>query len=87
MDLHALQEACGLNPYRDLPMHVSDILLECARECARLSSQSRDKRVGLALFEVSARLFSAALGDAELATDDSLAAPRPALHVVSVAGE
>jgi hypothetical protein len=68
-------------------MHVSDVLVECAQECARLSRECRDKKIGLALFEVSARLYSAAVHDAELIVDDTKAASRPASRAGIVAGE
>jgi hypothetical protein len=61
-------------------MHVSDVALECAQECARLSRQCPDRQMGLALFEISARLFSAATQDAELIADDTRATSGPALH-------
>jgi hypothetical protein len=47
-------------------MHVSDVLLECSKECARLSREFHDEKVATALFEVSARLLAAATHDAEL---------------------
>ena len=68
-------------------MHVSDVLVECAQECARLSRECRDKQIGLALFEVSARLYSAAVHDAELIVDDTEAASRPAACAGVGAGE
>jgi hypothetical protein len=68
-------------------MHVSDVLVECAQECARLSRECRDKKIGLALFEVSARLYSAAVDDAELIVDDTQFTSRPAPRAGAVAGE
>jgi hypothetical protein len=68
-------------------MHVSDVLVECAQECARLSRECRDKKIGFALFEISARLYSAAVHDAELIVEDTQAASRPAPCVCVVAGE
>ena len=68
-------------------MHVSDVLVECAQECARLSRECRDKKIGLALFEVSARLYSAAVHDAELIVDETRATSRPAPCADVVAGE
>jgi hypothetical protein len=68
-------------------MHVSDVLVECAQECARLSRECRDKKIGLALFEVSARLYSAAVHDAELIVDDTRAVSRPAPRAGNAAGE
>jgi len=68
-------------------MHVSDVLVECAQECARLSRECRDKKIGLALFEVSARLYSAAVDDAELIVDDTQSASRSAPRAGAVAGE
>ncbi|MGC2024263.1 MAG: hypothetical protein WA677_05855, partial [Bradyrhizobium sp.] len=38
-----------------IAMHGSDILLECSRECARLSRDCHDEKVAATLFEVSAR--------------------------------
>jgi hypothetical protein len=76
-DLHASNRPCGFNPYQELPMNLSDVVLECATECARLSRESRDKQIGFALFEISARLFSAATCDAELLVEDAHAAAQP----------
>jgi hypothetical protein len=61
-------------------MPVSDILLECSRECARLSRDCRDEKVALTLFEISARLPAAATHDAELVMEDARAAPQSDLH-------
>ena len=66
-------------------MHISDVAMECAHECARLSRECRDKEIGFALFQISARLFSAAARDAELLVADAkmttkstlLASPQP----------
>jgi hypothetical protein len=68
-------------------MHVSDVLLECARECARLSRECPDKQMSSTLFEISARLFSAATQDSELVVDDPEAASRPALRPGCADGE
>jgi hypothetical protein len=68
-------------------MHVSDVLLECSKECARLSRECRNKQVADALFEISARLLSAATHDAELAVDDAQATSQPDLYVGSFRGE
>jgi hypothetical protein len=57
-------------------MHVSDILLECAKECARLSRECGDEPIAAALFEISGRLLSAATCDAELLMEDAQAMPR-----------
>jgi hypothetical protein len=57
-------------------MHVSDVLLECAKECARLSRECGDERIADALFAVSARLLSTATYDAELVMDDAGATPQ-----------
>jgi FixJ family two-component response regulator len=61
-------------------MHVSDVFLECSKECARLSRECGDEQISAALFEISARLFSAATRDADLVTDDAQAASQPASH-------
>lgn len=61
-------------------MPVSDILLECSRECARLSRDCRDEKIAVTLFEISARLLAAATHEAELVVDDVHAAPLPDLH-------
>jgi FixJ family two-component response regulator len=61
-------------------MHVSDVFLECSKECARLSRECGDEQISAALFEISARLFSAATSDADLVTDDTQAASQPALR-------
>jgi hypothetical protein len=79
--LSCLQQVCGLDPDQELPMHISDVVMECAHQCARLSRECRDKEIGLALFEISARLFSAAMREAELSVGDAQAASKPALHV------
>jgi hypothetical protein len=52
-------------------MHVSDVLLECAKECARLSRECGDERIADALLAVSARLLATATYDAELVMDDA----------------
>jgi hypothetical protein len=51
-------------------MHVSDILLECSKECARFSRECGDEKLAGELFQMSARLFQAAAHDAELVNDD-----------------
>jgi hypothetical protein len=61
-------------------MHVSDILLECSRECARLSRECREEKIAVTLLEISARLLSAATRDAELIIDDVHATPQSNLH-------
>ena len=58
-------------------MHISDVAMECAHECARLSRECRDQEIGFALFEISARLYSAATHDAELLVADAQATPKP----------
>jgi FixJ family two-component response regulator len=58
----------------ELPMHVSDVFLDCSRECARLSRECGDKQISAALFEISTRLLSAATRDADLVTDEAQAA-------------
>lgn len=61
-------------------MPVSDILLECSRECARLSRECGDEKVAAALFEISARLLSAATHDAELIVEDAHATSQSDPH-------
>jgi hypothetical protein len=61
-------------------MNVSDILLDCSKECARLARECRDARVTVALSDISLRLFLAATRDAELVQDDTQATSQPALH-------
>lgn len=61
-------------------MHVSDILLECSRECARLSRECHDRKIAVTLFEISARLLSAATHDAELVAGDAQATSQSDLH-------
>ncbi len=62
-------------------MSVSDILLECSKECARLSRDCQDEKIALTLFEISARLLAAAARDAELVTEENACAtPQPDLH-------
>ena len=68
-------------------MHVSDILLECSKECARLSRECRDERVAIKLFEISARLLSVVAHDAELVIDDANAASQSDLHFGFADGE
>jgi hypothetical protein len=74
-----LKQACGLDPLSELTVHVSDVLLECSRECARLSRESREEAISAALFKISARLFCAAIREAELVSDDVQTAPQFAL--------
>lgn len=64
----------------EITMPVSDILLECSRECARLSRDCDDEKIALALFQVSARLLAAAARDSELIVEDVHAAPSSDLH-------
>jgi hypothetical protein len=54
-------------------MHVSDILLECSRECARLSRECPDETTAASLLALSGRLLSAARRDAELIIEDNYA--------------
>jgi hypothetical protein len=54
-------------------MHVSDVLLECAKECARLSRECGDEQIAAALFEISTRLLATATYDAELVMEDAQA--------------
>ena len=61
-------------------MHVSDILLECSRECASLSRECREEKIAVTLLEISARLLSAATRDAELIIDDAHATPQSNLR-------
>ena len=68
-------------------MHVSDILLECSKEWARLSRECRDKQIAGALFKISARLLCAATHDAELVIDDAQATPQSDLCFRFVGGE
>ena len=56
-------------------MHVSDVLLECAKECARLSRECRDEQIAAALFEISTRLLATATYDAELVMDGAQVTP------------
>ena len=52
-------------------MHVSDVLLECAKACARLSRECGDEQIAAELLAVSARLLATATWDAELVMDDA----------------
>jgi hypothetical protein len=61
-------------------MPVSDILLECSRECARLSRDCDDEKIAHTLFEMSARLLAAATREAELIVEDAHAMPASDLH-------
>ena len=61
-------------------MPVSDILLDCSRECARLSRDCQDEKTALTLFEMSARLLAAATREAELIVEDTHAVPPSDLH-------
>lgn len=61
-------------------MHLSDVLLECSRECARLSRDCNDEKTALTLFEISARLLAAAAHDAELVMEDAHATAQSDLH-------
>jgi hypothetical protein len=58
----------------EIAMHVSDILLECARECARLSRECRDEKAAASLFALSRRLLAAVTREAELIIEDNCAA-------------
>ena len=62
-------------------MPVSDVLLQCSVECARLARQCLDEKTAAALFAMSARLLAAATRDAELVVDEPQAAPEPASDV------
>lgn len=57
----------------EIAMHVSDILLECARECARLSRECRDEKTAASLFAISRRLLASVTRDAELIVEDNCA--------------
>ncbi len=72
--LQARGHHCGL----EVAMHVSDVLLECAKECARLSRECGDERIAAAIFEVSTRLLATATYDAELVMGDAEVASLPA---------
>jgi hypothetical protein len=61
-------------------MHVSDILLECSKECARLSRECHDEKAAATLFELSARLRAAASRDAALVIEDAHATPQSDPH-------
>jgi hypothetical protein len=64
-------------------MPVSDVLLQCSVECARLARQCRDEKTAVALFEVSARLLAAATYDAELVSDEPQHVSESASHAVA----
>jgi len=63
-----------------IAMHVSDILLECSKECARLSRECHDEKLAVTLLELSARLLATANHDAELIVEDAHATPQSRLH-------
>ena len=73
------QPARGLYLVLEIVMPVSDILLECSRECARLSRDCQDEKIALTLFEISTRLLAAAARDAELVIGDACNTPQPDL--------
>ena len=52
-------------------MHISDVALECAQECARLSRECGDRKIGIALYKISVRLASAVTQDSELQWNDA----------------
>jgi len=61
-------------------MPVSDVLLQCSVESARLARQCRDEKTAVALFAMSARLLATATRDAELVTDEPQHVPERALY-------
>jgi hypothetical protein len=71
-----LQQARDHHRRPEAAMNVSDVLLECAKECARLSRECGDERIADALFAMSARLLSTATYDAELVMDAAGATPQ-----------
>jgi FixJ family two-component response regulator len=72
--------ARGFDYESELTMHASDVFLECSREIARLSHECGDEQISAALFEISARLLSAATRNAGLVTEDGQAASQRALR-------
>jgi len=47
-------------------MHISDVAIECAQQCARLARECSDKDLGIALYKISLRLLAAATHDTQL---------------------
>jgi hypothetical protein len=70
--------ACGLDPYREPAMHMSDVILDCAQQCARLSRECGDRETGIALYKISVRLMSVLEKDAELQWSEAQEASQPA---------
>jgi hypothetical protein len=67
-------------------MHVSDIALECARECLRAAADIPDRIQSRRLASIGQRLIDALIEDAAICTvppaslvPDALACPNPAL--------
>jgi hypothetical protein len=52
-------------------MHMSDVILDCAQQCARLSRECGDRETGIALHKISVRLMSVLTQDAELQWSDA----------------
>ena len=59
-------------------MHMSDVILDCAQQCARLSRECGDRETGIALYKISVRLMSVLTEDAELQWSDAEAASQAA---------
>jgi hypothetical protein len=52
-------------------MHISDVVLDCARRSLRLAAECTDERVAVELNILAIRLLLSAVKDAELAVEES----------------
>ena len=50
--------------------HISDVVLDCSRECLRIAAECGDDHAAAELQLLSLRLLLAAVGDAELTVDE-----------------
>jgi hypothetical protein len=59
-------------------MHISDVVLDCSRNCLRLAAKCTDDHAAAELQLLALRLLLAAVHDAELTVDGLPALPIPA---------
>ena len=65
-------------------MHMSDVILDCAQQCARLSRECGDRETGIALYKISVRLMSVLTQDAELQWSDAAPQAQAQSHASDV---
>lgn len=53
-------------------MHISDVAIECARECTQLSKTTGDQSIAKRLAQIAQKLLEAARRDAELVVESDL---------------